>query len=658
MAGKKWRIGLMSDYLTSEYAENLINGIKNFCMENDLELLLFQMGDIRKTNPEYNNFEYAAMASHINSKNLDGIIVTASTFLHSLSTEEYERFLHQFEPLKVVNIASEVPSIHSVLSDSEQAYEALMQYIIKEQGCTRLALMGVDSNSPEVVQRTTIFKKALADNGIAPESATYFKTKFDYSAAYRELTNYRREHGVIDFDAIIALNDETAFACVDFCTRRMNMNVPNDIIITGFDNIQRASFSTPTLTSVNQQVEYIGFTAAQTVYNLLRGKEVPLLQKVKAKTILRTSSAKNREVQKSFIGNNYISVDTRTARDFTSTFSVSEWFNKRNQILQAANFYNSLGSSVLYEEIGPTIVNALRQFGFQGTAVVLYDHPVDSPVPFDFFKFPQKARLIAGFDYELVFNTNNLEEPIYFNPEDCILPHGKLKFPSCGTIITALFQGFVQYGYIALRCDAYDLGVYDLIQHAVSALVASSYSYTKLLEEQKEMSSQNKKLDIIAHTDELTGLNNRRGFMDFGQEALNISENINQSGLIVFCDMDGLKTINDTYGHEAGDKAIKAQADILNNTFRSNDILGRIGGDEFALVCPGLTEENFQKIRERVAKACKEWTKHNKSKFALSISMGKVKFPDIEHGYKMDYLLSQADGQLYEEKRFKKRKRK
>ena len=657
MEDKKIRIGFVSDYFNSEYAANLIKGVKNFCVENNVELLLFQLGDIANKNPLYNNFEYAAVASHLKSKNLDGLIVTASTFMHSLTIDEYVDYLKQFEPLKIVNIAAELPGIHSVVSDCSAAYEALLNYVIKNQKCRKLALMGVDSQSPEVIERTEIFRNVLKKNGIDPDSATYFKSKFDYSTAYSEISIYNKDHKGVDFDAIIALNDDSAFACMDFCTKRVNLNVPQDIIITGFDNIQRCSFCSPTLSSVNQQIEYIGFTAAQTIYNLLNEKEVPLLQKVKAQAILRTSTAKNREIQKAFIDNDNICVDKRSAKDFSNTFTVSEWYNKRNQIMQAANFFNAMDTNILIGDLGPVLVHALRAFGFQGGMIVVYDHPVETPTPFDFFKFPDKAKVIAGFDYDMCFTTNNLTEPVTFNPSECVLPPGIFRMPPSGSIVIALFHNFIQYGYMVLRCDAYDYGVYDIIQHSVSNLLDFSYFYTKLQNEHSQMKDQNSKLNLIAHTDELTGLNNRRGFMDFGQLTLNNCKTIKQGGLVVVCDLDGLKKINDNYGHEDGDLAIKAIAEILNSTFRSNDILGRLGGDEFVLICPGLSESNFNKIKKRIKKSCRTWSKLHRSKFTLSLSSGTVTFPDAEHGYDMEYLLGKADEAMYEEKRKKKHER-
>ena len=407
MQDHKLRIGFLSDYLTSEYVDNLINGISNFCAENNIRLFLFQIGDFHKKNPTFTNFEFASVTAFINSNNLDGLIVASSALLHSVNREEYLAILKDFSPLRIVNIASEIPGVPSVVADFEEAFDSLIQYLIDVQGCRRFGFMGVESQTPEVVQRTEIFNRVLARNGISKDNVVVWKSTFDYSSAYKKLTEYRREHGIIDFDAIVALNDEMAFACSDFCIRRMKMMVPNDILITGFDNLQRATFNNPTITSINQQIEFIGYTAANTLYKLLKGKEVPPVQRIKAKAVLRQSTAKDKEAQKNFPGNNFISVDSRTSRDFSTSFSVSEWFNKRTQILQAANFQNSIDANVIFDTLPEIITNSLRGFGFQAAAVITYEHPIEEPAPFDYFKLPSKARFFAGFDYEKTFNVIN-----------------------------------------------------------------------------------------------------------------------------------------------------------------------------------------------------------------------------------------------------------
>ena len=123
-----------------------------------------------------------------------------------------------------------------------------------------------------------------------------------------------------------------------------------------------------------------------------------------------------------------------------------------------------------------------------------------------------------------------------------------------------------------------------------------------------------------------------------------------QSGMIIYCDMDGLKKINDDYGHEAGDKAIIAEAIILRSNFRSNDIIARIGGDEFAIISPGLTKEALRNIRNQIDEDCRIWSGGNELGFSISISMGVVSYPSQKMGYKITPLLSEADSLMYMEK--------
>lgn len=662
MANRKLRLGLVSGFMTSEYVESLIRGATTFCNENDVDLFLFPIGQLFSKKTADNTFEYLSVASLINQNNLDGIITTSGTMMHDISQEEFTSYFETYKPLKIVNVSNVLEGIPSVMVDCNQAFESLIQYLINEQGCRKFALMGAKSNSAEVKLRTDIFKQVLTKNGISLEDTVFWESDFEYTYAYKTLNDYSREYynangKVIQFDAIVALNDDMAFACMDYFTNRLHKRIPEDVIVTGFDNLQRASFYNPTLTSVNQQVEYQGYIAAQTLYQSIKGKEVPEVQYIRAKTILRQSTARNKDVQKNFIGNSYITVDNRTSRDFSTSFSVSEWYNRRSQLLQASNFYTGLDHDVNIKNLGNILTNQLRLFGFQAAAVVIYDNPIDMPEPFEYFALPKKAKLISGFDYTTLFNSTNFANEITFNPNEEILPSTFFNYSPKGTIITSLFFGTIQYGYIVIRCGEYDLAVYDLVQRSVSNQLSISFAYTQMSEEQTQIKTQNKKLDFIAHTDELTGMRNRRGFFDLAEPALKLSKELKQKGYVFFCDMDGLKKINDTYGHESGDIAIKAQSKILKKNFPTEAIIGRLGGDEFAIIVPELKEEKIAEIRNNVEKACQKWSEDSKSYFTLSISMGFIQYPN-KKTYKLDTLLSMADKALYLEKRRKKAARK
>lgn len=151
--------------------------------------------------------------------------------------------------------------------------------------------------------------------------------------------------------------------------------------------------------------------------------------------------------------------------------------------------------------------------------------------------------------------------------------------------------------------------------------------------------------------DELTGLYNRRGFLLLAEEQLKLACSGRRQLLVVFADVDGLKGINDGYGHSEGDRALQKTAEVLLSIFRDTDLIARLGGDEFAILAldcgpAGLARINahFEKMLRIVNKLDNAWK--------LSISVGAVHV-DSEHQITIDELLSKADGLMYKRKREK-----
>ena len=149
--------------------------------------------------------------------------------------------------------------------------------------------------------------------------------------------------------------------------------------------------------------------------------------------------------------------------------------------------------------------------------------------------------------------------------------------------------------------------------------MAFSYEYTQLIQ-------NNNTLNTVSKTDELTTLLNRRGFFDLGQKNIDIAIEMNNKGLVFFIDMDGLKIMNDTYGHDMGDLAIKTQAKVLKQTFRANDIIARLGGDEFVVIAIGMGADTIPKIRKKIEKTSKrpQDAPLKKSGPALTVSGGGI----------------------------------
>jgi two-component system cell cycle response regulator len=154
----------------------------------------------------------------------------------------------------------------------------------------------------------------------------------------------------------------------------------------------------------------------------------------------------------------------------------------------------------------------------------------------------------------------------------------------------------------------------------------------------------------LALRDDLTGLYNRRGILALGDFQRRQCLRTGRTLVVVQLDLDGLKVINDTWGHAAGDQAIAGTAAILRCTFRESDILGRIGGDEFVAIAVDADAAAIHRVERRLALALEAHNARRTAPFKLSFSLGtSVLIPPSAPS--LAELLSRADAELYRSKR-------
>jgi diguanylate cyclase (GGDEF)-like protein len=162
------------------------------------------------------------------------------------------------------------------------------------------------------------------------------------------------------------------------------------------------------------------------------------------------------------------------------------------------------------------------------------------------------------------------------------------------------------------------------------------------------------KLEEMAVTDELTGLKNRRGFFLLADQQTKAANRENIKVSFIFIDLDGMKAVNDQYGHGEGDKALVATANILRNTFRESDVIARLGGDEFAVMLTDADQSNGRGILDRLQKNVHEYNLAAKNDYLLALSAGIVNCNSGKRPFSLQHLLKRADELMYETKRRKK----
>lgn len=158
-----------------------------------------------------------------------------------------------------------------------------------------------------------------------------------------------------------------------------------------------------------------------------------------------------------------------------------------------------------------------------------------------------------------------------------------------------------------------------------------------------------RELRYLALTDDLTCLYNRRGFFAAATQQLKLAQRTAESLLLLFCDVDNLKRINDTYGHQEGDMALIRIADTLEKTFRSSDILARLGGDEFVVLAMEARNQPQDALLQRLEKGLKK-SKTAGCEYHLSLSVGVARF-DPKHAVTLGELMMQADTAMHDQKR-------
>lgn len=153
--------------------------------------------------------------------------------------------------------------------------------------------------------------------------------------------------------------------------------------------------------------------------------------------------------------------------------------------------------------------------------------------------------------------------------------------------------------------------------------------------------------------DGLTGLYNRRGFFTLAEKDFKMLKRSKNGFIIVYVDLDGLKWINDHLGHHQGDQALIDLANMLKNSFRETDIIGRIGGDEFVIIALNSKQSDMKLIRGRIEEHINNHNKNSNNQYNLSASIGLVSCEPNEHS-SLDDIMKVADKKMYEEKQTKK----
>ena len=263
---------------------------------------------------------------------------------------------------------------------------------------------------------------------------------------------------------------------------------------------------------------------------------------------------------------------------------------------------------------------------------------------------PEKVCLVAKIENGFIVDINTKETLDKQNGFIDII-----SWNDCNNMaVYSLFAGKITYGILVCEMTADNI----TSMYSASLHIGSAMQFIELTKNQRKIQAElelamtalknkNNILNMISEKDELTGLYNRRGFLENAMTMMNKAKNCYI--LCIYADLDHLKQINDQFGHQEGDFAIKKAGEYLQSSLRSTDVIGRIGGDEYAAVAIVKNDHMGVEIRDRILLSSKVFNQSSDKPYYVEVSIGYALYKWSEN-LELNQMLSAADLMLYESK--------
>ncbi|MCQ2591807.1 MAG: GGDEF domain-containing protein [Treponema sp.] len=660
------RIAVLTYDITVEYSLEVLNGISEYFKDKDIQLVI---GQVKEPHCKLGLFEYQCWAatSYLFSEQIDAVIVIYGSFSSTLSPDGLSKLLSAFPSKPTFSVGAELdlPECYSTHTEIANVYTKVVKHLTELHHCKKIGFMSANAtNSSEALERYEAYKTALKNNNIDFDENLVLNGKYTASSAIRAIEEKYKTKKDVPFDAILCANDLMATGC-ETAFAKLGLKVPQNIKIIGFDDTSHATAAKPKLSTINQMIFYQGYKIAEQAYKkLTKFSKIPRISTIKVIPLYRQSCGcipldRNDDV---YLNQNLKICTKDNSLKVPSSSTVRTnipMFNFLPEINNICSLFDLSKASNTLRNYSYILKYLMDIAGISGMAICFFDKPLVLQKEDDFV-LPDSMRVSMWVDR--INNTQEFEPGIFFDPHEEIFPRDIFKDETGNYILYPIFSAEINYGYIVCRLGKTDFSLYSIFLRILINSIVQAYEYTatieeneKLFEENQQLMENNNNLSTQSRTDELTKILNRRGFYEYAQKKIDVITELNSSGLVLFGDLDGLKTINDTYGHKMGDEAIKAMALAFSMTFRANDVIGRLSGDEFAAVVVGMDESQVPKIKERVNELCVEISAKQNLPFVVSCSIGFVEFNSQKN--QLQELLSAADKTLYEEKRIKHEKK-
>jgi len=620
----KKKLAVFISHIYGNYQEKLITGICNRAYSLGYPLEIYSTNDGEDLG-SYGIGEESFLRIP-NFNDIEGIIFASGTYSDS---ELKEKVLNTIKNsgCPVIEVAESNPSFTHVTMENNTTAGDLTKHMYEVHGAKRICYLGHINNRFYSDKREDAYKLALNELSVTPSEADIFLCD-ETDSSYVEAINHFKSTG--SFDAVICYNDRVAMGLLEQA-KILGYNIPKDFAITGCDNLESGKFITPSLTSVSFPLEEVGTKAVDSLISLINNGTTDNIC-VKAQPIYNESCG----------------CKTVSA---TETFEYFTKLNKKISELEKSMLVSMKMSAALSHatdiddgvDIIEQYVNRLENINeFYLCLYSNWDSIADPILDLAFSKDEYEATDDNSMIMKLgIKNGKRIPECSYAKAS--LLPAFVSADSNLSFVVTPLFFEERAFGYVAMSFKNGKVSFkFELVQWIMN--IAQFLQNTC---EVKRSGLLSKHLEEIYLKDSLTGLLNRHGFNNLSEKPLPLTK---YKTMMVF-DLDKLKMINDTYGHEEGDFALKTIGQAIQRAKETDDICARFGGDEFYCLLCHDNESYPDSFISKVEKFINNYNSLSNKPYNISSSSGystvSESHPDLDELFKI------ADSNMYENKKKK-----
>ncbi len=249
------------------YQSAVLAGVKDFLRTVGWSQTLFYGQELNFQSRAHSNA--SEIYSLINPKNHAGILFLAGTVGNNCSDPQLLEFLQGFQPLPVVSFGRKLPQIPSILTDTKHGMRELMEHLILDLGLKRFCFVRGRLNNPQSQERELTVRNSLAEHGLSLPEDFVLTGNFEAHTAQKVFLGFLGLHPN-SLDCVICANDDMAQAVIKTLGEQ-GIRVPEDIAVTGFDDVSESQYTLPLLTTVRQPLFEQGVAAARILYNIVHG---------------------------------------------------------------------------------------------------------------------------------------------------------------------------------------------------------------------------------------------------------------------------------------------------------------------------------------------------------------------------------------------------